>query len=82
MVLMPANIRVDSVRFVLASAASMVEVDFIEELEAYTDKRQCTSLFSGIKNISSYFERVLRADPKCAFPVFFDTVSVLLAAKK
>ena len=67
---MPANIPVHSVRFVIATAASMVEVDFIEELESHTDKGQCTTLFAGIKNISSYFERVLRADPKCAFPAF------------
>ena len=44
----------------------MIEVDFIEELEAHTDKQQCTSLFTGIRNISSYFFRVLNSDPKFA----------------
>lgn len=66
LVLQPANIVVDAVRFVIANPVSMIEVDFIEELEAHTDKRQCTSLFTGIRNISSYFYRVLYADPKFA----------------
>jgi hypothetical protein len=63
---MPAHIVVDAVRFALASHSSLVEVDFIEELEAYKDRGQCTSVFIGIRNISSYFDRVLHADPKCA----------------
>ncbi len=67
---MPSNIIVDSVRFVLAAAPSLIEVDFIEELEAYADKGQCTTIFTGIRNITSYFYRVLRADPKCAFSIF------------
>ena len=66
LVLQPANIVVDAVRFVIANPSSMIEVDFIEELEAHTDKQQCTSLFTGIRNISSYFHRVLYADPKFA----------------
>jgi hypothetical protein len=64
--LMPANIVVDSVKFVIASPSSLLEVEFIEELEAHTDKGQCTSLFTGIRNISSYFFRVLNSDPKFA----------------
>jgi hypothetical protein len=51
----------------MASKMSMLEVDFIEELEAYTDRRQCTSLFIGISNISSYFYRAVYADAKCVF---------------
>jgi hypothetical protein len=63
---MPANIVVDSVRFAIASHLSLLEVEFIEELEAYADQGQCTSLFTGIRNISSYFHRALNSDPKCA----------------
>lgn len=70
---MPANILVDSVKFVIASPSSLLEVEFIEELEAYTDKGQCTSLFTGIRNISSYFFRVLNADPKFALHLPFAT---------
>ena len=73
LILKPFNILVDSVKFVIASQASLIEVEFIEELEAYTDKGQCTSLFTGIRNISSYFFRVLNADPKCAADLAYST---------